>query len=132
MEHTKVGMWFYNCSNVVVDGCRLRDTLADGINLCVGMREYGGSKLRDPRHGRRLFCHLANGFRPRLSFNKRPRPAQMLSATAPGQLPFLANGGAIYGGADNPIEDCLFKDISPGCGILISSTFPTSDDELNH
>ena len=45
-----------------------------------------------------------------------------------GQLPFLANGGAIYGGADNRIEDCLFTDISAGCGILISTTFPTSDE----
>ena len=38
VEHTKVGMWFYVCSNVVVDGCRMRDTLADGINLCVDTR----------------------------------------------------------------------------------------------
>jgi hypothetical protein len=45
-----------------------------------------------------------------------------------GQLPFLANGGALYGGANNRIEDCLFTDISSGCGILISSTFPTADE----
>jgi hypothetical protein len=44
-------------------------------------------------------------------------------------VPFLANGGAIYGGADNRIEDCRFSDIGVGSGILISTTFPTSNDE---
>jgi hypothetical protein len=41
-----------------------------------------------------------------------------------GQTPFLANGGAIYGGAGNRIEDCLFQDMPYGCGILLSTTFP--------
>ena len=38
VEHTKVGMWLYVCSNVVVDSCRLRDTLADGVHFCVDTR----------------------------------------------------------------------------------------------
>jgi hypothetical protein len=41
-----------------------------------------------------------------------------------GQVPFLANGGAIYGGASNRMEDCMFQDIPYGCGILFSTTFP--------
>ncbi|MEI9961324.1 MAG: hypothetical protein WDM76_09440 [Limisphaerales bacterium] len=40
-----------------------------------------------------------------------------------GTLPFTANGGAIYGGANNKITDCLFQDIPYGCGVLISSSF---------
>ncbi|MFO1515295.1 MAG: hypothetical protein U1F83_20745, partial [Verrucomicrobiota bacterium] len=32
----------------------------------------------------------------------------------------------IYGGANNRIEDCLFKDTTYGCGILISTTFPVA------
>jgi hypothetical protein len=43
-----------------------------------------------------------------------------------GQLPFLANGGAIYGGANNRIDDSLFSDLPYGCGILFSTTFPVS------
>ncbi|MEI8044645.1 MAG: hypothetical protein WCL11_24755, partial [Verrucomicrobiota bacterium] len=27
-------------------------------------------------------------------------------------------------------EDCLFTDISTGCGILVSTTFPTADEKL--
>jgi hypothetical protein len=45
-----------------------------------------------------------------------------------GQLPFLANGGAIYGGESNRIEDCLFQDLPYGCGILISTTFPVGNN----
>jgi parallel beta-helix repeat protein len=36
LEHTKVGIWIYNGVNLVIDGCRFRNTLADGVNLCVG------------------------------------------------------------------------------------------------
>jgi hypothetical protein len=41
-------------------------------------------------------------------------------------LPFLANGGAIYGGANNRIEDSLFSDLPYGSGILFSTTFNVS------
>src|ERR1017187_3478640 len=38
VEHTKVGAWLVNSSGLVVDGCRFRNTIADGCNLAVGMR----------------------------------------------------------------------------------------------
>ena len=56
------------------------------------------------------------------------RPGNNVISRCTAQLPFLANGGAIYGGFGNRIEDCLFTDIATGCGILISTTFPTSDE----
>ena len=37
VEHTKVGMWFYVCSNLVVDGCRLRDTWPTAL-ICAWIR----------------------------------------------------------------------------------------------
>ena len=63
IEHTKVGMWFYVCSNVMVDSCRLRDTLADGINFCVDTRDSVVQNCYGPRHGRRLFRYVAGGVR---------------------------------------------------------------------
>ncbi len=36
LEHTKVGIWIYNGVNLVIEGCRFRDLIADGVNLCVG------------------------------------------------------------------------------------------------
>ncbi len=129
VEHTKVGMWFYVCSNVVVDGCRMRDTLADGINLCVDTRNMVVQNCTTRGTGDDCFAMWPTasdqGF-----VQKTPMPGSNVFRHCTGQLPFLANGGAIYGGANNSIEDCLFKDISPGCGILISSTFPTADESL--
>ncbi|MDB6169303.1 MAG: parallel beta-helix repeat [Verrucomicrobia bacterium] len=128
LEHTKVGIWIYNGTNLVIDGCRFRDLLADGVNLCVGT---GGTVIRNcTARGTGDDCFAIwpapsdQGF-----VGQGPRPGNNVIRHCTGQLTFLANGGAIYGGADNRIEDCLFTDIASGCGILVSTTFPTSDEE---
>jgi hypothetical protein len=54
-------------------------------------------------------------------------PGKNLITHCTGQLPFLANGVAIYGGESNRVSDCLFTDISAGSAILISTTFPTEN-----
>ena len=127
VEHTKVGMWFYVCSNLVVGGCRLRDTLADGINFCVDTRNSVVQNCTTRNTGDDCFAMWPaasdQGF-----VQQSPSPGSNVFRHCTGQLPFLANGGAIYGGANNRIEDCLFTDISPGCGILLSTTFPTADE----
>lgn len=127
VEHTKTGMWFYNSSNLVVDGCRLRDTIADGINFCVGMRNSVIQNCTTRGTGDDCFA-----FWPTTAdqdvIKQKYSPGFNVIRHCTGQLPFLANGGAIYGGENNRIEDCLFKDISPGCGILLSTTFPTADN----
>ena len=126
VEHTKVGMWFYVCSNVVVDSCRLRDTLADGINFCVDTRHCVVENCTTRNTGDDCFA-MWPAASDQSFVQQAPAPGSNVFRHCTGQLPFLANGGAIYGGANNRIEDCLFTDISPGCGILISTTFPTSD-----
>ena len=126
VEHTKVGMWFYVCSNVVVDSCRLRDTLADGINFCVDTRHCVVENCTTRNTGDDCFA-MWPAASDQSFVQQAPAPGSNVFRHCTGQLPFLANGGAIYGGANNHIEDCLFTDISPGCGILISTTFPTSD-----
>jgi len=126
VEHTKVGMWFYNSSNLVVDGCRLRDTLADGINFCVGMRNSVIQNCTTRGTGDDCFA-LWPAASDQDVVQQKYSPGFNVVRHCTGQLPFLANGGAIYGGENNCIEDCLFTDISPGCGILLSTTFPTAD-----
>jgi len=127
VEHTKVGMWFYVCSNVVVDGCRLRNTLADGINLCVDTRHCVIQNCTTRNTGDDCFA-MWPAASDQSFVQQALSPGSNVFRHCTGQLPFLANGGAIYGGANNCIEDCLFTDISPGCGILISTTFPTADE----
>ena len=128
LEHTKVGLWIYNGTNLVIDGCRFRNLLADGVNLCVGT---SGTVIQNcTARGTGDDCFAIwptvadQGF-----VEQRPRSGHNVIRHCTGQLPFLANGGAIYGGADNRIEDCLFTDIATGCGILISTSFPTFDEQ---
>jgi hypothetical protein len=129
VEHTKVGMWFYNGTKVTVTGCRFRDTLADGINLCVGCREFLVQNCAARGTGDDCFAIWPTasdqGYTEQTSL-----PGLNIIRHCTGQVPFLANGCAIYGGRSNGIEGCRFADISEGCGILLSTTFPTSDDQL--
>ncbi|MBU6296853.1 MAG: right-handed parallel beta-helix repeat-containing protein [Alphaproteobacteria bacterium] len=126
IEHTKVGMWFYVSGAMRIEGCRLRNTLADGINLCLGVRNTVIENCTARNTGDDCFAIWPavsdQGFT-----QEAPHPGNNVIRRCTGELPFLANGGAIYGGRDNRIEDCLFRDISAGCGILISTTFPTSN-----
>jgi hypothetical protein len=129
VEHTKVGMWFYICNNILIESCRIRNTLADGINLCVDVRNSTVQNCTTRNTGDDCFAMWPTASDQ--SFKQEtPHPGNNVFRHCTGQLPFLANGGAIYGGANNRIQDCLFTDIGSGCGILISSTFPTSDESL--
>ena len=125
-EHTKTGMWVNNSSNLVVDGCRFRDTIADGINFCVGMCHSVIQNCTTRNTGDDCFAFWPATHTPQIF-----SPGFNVVRHSTGQLPFLANGAAIYGGESNRIEDCRFTDISPGCAILLSTTFPTSDAKKN-
>ena len=121
IEHTKAAVWISNSRGLIVEGCRIRNTVADGINLNRGMQ--GTIVTNCTARGTGDDC-----------FAMWPSAAGTYAAGSnvfthcTGQLPFLASGGAIYGGADNRIEDCRFQDIPYGCGILISTTFYVSNN----
>ena len=123
VEHTKVGAWFYNGTKVRVDGCRFRNMLADGINLCVGCREFVIENCAARGTGDDCFA-IWPAPSDQGHVEQTPQPGCNVIRHCTGQVPFLANGGAIYGGHNNRMEDCLFQDISTGCGILLSTTFP--------
>ncbi|HEY2179641.1 MAG TPA: glycosyl hydrolase family 28-related protein [Caulobacteraceae bacterium] len=126
VEHTKVGMWFYGCSNLTIQGCRLRNTMADGINLCTHTMDSMVHNCTTRNTGDDGFAIWPAAF-DHSHVQASPPPGRNLIRRCTAELPYLANGGAVYGGADNRIEDCRFSDIPAGCGLLISSTFPTSD-----
>jgi hypothetical protein len=128
LEHTKVGIWIYNGVNLVIEGCRFRNLVADGVNLCVGT---SGTVIQNcTARGTGDDCFAIWPAASDQGFvGQGPRSGNNVIRRCTGQLPFLANGAAIYGGAGNRIEDCRFTDIGTGCGILISTTFPTSDED---
>ena len=121
VEHTKTGAWIVNSQGLVVDSCRFRNTIADGINICVGMQNTLVTNCTARGTGDDCFAIW-----PASYIAQTYSPGSNVISHCTGQCPFLANGGAIYGGASNRIEDCLFQDLPYGCGILISTTFPVA------
>lgn len=122
VEHTKTGAWINNSCGLVVSDCRFRNTIADGLNLCVGVRDSIVRNCAVRGTGDDCFAIWPATHAPQTY-----TPGHNVISHCTGQVPSLANGGAIYGGESNTIEDCSFTDISYGCGILISTTFPVAD-----
>jgi hypothetical protein len=118
VEHTKTGAWLINSSGPVVDGCRFRNTIADGCNLCVGMQNTTVTNCTARGTGDDCFAIW-----PATYTSQTYTPGFNVITHCTGQVPDLANGGAIYGGVSNRIEDCTFLDMPYGCGILIAGTF---------
>jgi hypothetical protein len=117
VTHTKTGIWLENANGLVIDSCRLRNTTADGINLNTGMRGTIVTNCTTRSTGDDCFAIWpeSGGYKYVIGLN--------VFTHCTGQLPFLANGGAIYGAVSNTIEDCAFTDIPYGCGIYIAGTF---------
>jgi hypothetical protein len=120
VEHTKTGAWIVNSDGLLVEGCRFRDTIADGINLCLGMRNTIVRDCTARGTGDDCFAMWPATYKkPTLSHGSN----RFVHCTA--QLPFLAQAFAIYGGEGNSVEDCEAIDISYGAGLFASTTFPT-------
>ncbi len=120
VEHTKTGAWLVNSDGLVVEGCRFRDTIADGINLCVGMSNTTVHDCTARGTGDDCFAIWP------ASYAKSTYEAghnRIVNCTA--QLPSLAQGFSIYGGDSNSVENCQAIDIPYGAGILASTMFPT-------
>jgi hypothetical protein len=122
VEHTKVGIWVENSRNLLVENCRFRNTIADGVNFCVGMTESTIRNCTARGTGDDCFAIW-----PATFARQEYLPGKNLITNCTGQLPFLANGASIYGGESNKIKNCSFTDISQGSAILISTTFPTEN-----
>ena len=118
VEHTKTGAWLINSKGLVVDSCRFRDTVADGINLAVGMQ--GNTVTNCTARGTGDDCFA---IWPTTYTTQVYSPGYNVITHCTGQTPFLANGGAIYGAPGNRIEDSRFLDMTYGCGTLLSTTF---------
>jgi len=129
IEHTKVGMWIENSQNLKITDCRMRNTMADGINFCVGMNRSTIENCTARGTGDDCFAIW-----PAVFAKQQFEPGHNLIKNCTAQLPYLANGAAIYGGNSNQIESCSFADITQGSAILVSTTFPTenADKSINN
>lgn len=118
IEHYKVGVWTYQTSGVHIAGCRIRNTFADGINLCmatcnsmVEQNSIRGTGDDAVAMWSQKFGNVNNTVR----FNTIA-------------LPDLANCIAVFGGSDIRICDNLISDtVTNGAGINISTNFDPTD-----
>ena len=116
MEHIKVGVWNINGTNLVIQGCRIRNTYADGINLCSGTKNAtvrNNSVRNTGDDGIAIWPWQADCTDNTIAYNTI-------------QVPTLANGVAIYGGNGNVAEYNHVSDIiNNGAGICVGSEFAT-------
>ena len=122
VEHEKCGFWIANYKSLtditdgmVISGCRIRNTMADGVNYARGtsnsivelthLRNTGDDALATWSQDS-IACH------------------NIIFRYNTVQLPWLANCIAIYGGIDNKVENNLLYDGVYVCGgVNISSNF---------
>jgi hypothetical protein len=127
VEHTKAGAWIYNGTRLTITGCRFRNLIADGVNLCVSTNNSVIENCTARGTGDDCFAiwpvAADQGYD-----GQGVRPGHNVIRRCTGSLTFLANGVSVYGGESNRVEDCLFTDIGTGCGVLVSTTFPTADE----
>ena len=122
IEHFKCGWWVGNTgattNNLTVTGCRIRDTYADGINLCNGS---SNSTITN--------CNFRNTGDDSIA-------SWSPSANAPNtnntfsfntvQLPWRANCIAVYGGTSNHVQDNMVSDTLDYPGILLAQEFTST------
>jgi hypothetical protein len=115
IEHAKVGMWPDTGTNgLYIGASRIRDTMADGINIHGGAANttFAQSSVRNT--GDDAMAMDSEG--------GTDSGDALLFNTA--QTPVLANTAAVYGGTNMRIEDNLLSDtVTAGAGIAVSTRF---------
>ncbi|MFI5736593.1 CBM35 domain-containing protein [Kribbella sp. NPDC051587] len=119
IEHSKTGIWANSGTNgLYVVGVRVRDMFADGLNLNTFSGD--GSPVRNTRVDQSVFRNTGDDAMAMWSFNSAVSDCAFTFNTA--TLPTLANTAAIYGGANNRIEDNLLSDtVYTASGITLST-----------
>jgi hypothetical protein len=114
MEHWKVGLWADVTNGIDIIGCRIRNTFADGINLCGGTSNCLVTNNDIRNTGDDGIAMFNRGV---LGENNK-----IINNTV--SLPWLANNIALYGGKNIIVSDNWLKDtICFGSAVNISTNF---------
>lgn len=118
MEHMKVGVWSAHTTGLVIQGCRIRNTFADGMNLCSGT--YNSTVQNNSVRN--------TGDDGIASWPWQENCTGITICHNTVQIPTLANGIAVYGGGDYLVEYNYIADtVNNGAGIVIGSEFSTAN-----
>ncbi len=129
IEHVNVGAWvgrdysdtpaYWNPGdNVEFSGMRIRDTYADGINFTNGTRN---SRVFNSSFRTTGDDSLAVWANPRVKDAAADVTVNNHFVNNTVQLPWRANGIAIYGGSNNSIENNLVYDTMNYPGIMLAT-----------
>ena len=125
IEHFKCGWWVGNdittgstTNNLNITGCRIRDLWADGVNFCNGSSNctVQQSSIRNSGDdGLASWSPSSNGSNTNniFKFNNV-------------QMPWRANGIAIYGGSSCQVTDNVVTDTSNYPGIMVAQEFTST------
>lgn len=126
LEHHKVGFWVGRgdaptttralTERLLVRGVRVRNTFADGINLCNGTVDSTVEHSHFRNTGDDALATWSPAF-------DGPSGARNVFRFNTIELPWRASCIAVYGGADHRIEDNRCSDPLLYPGILVSTTF---------
>jgi hypothetical protein len=115
-NHAKVGLWVKgNTNGLYAAALRVRNTMADGVNIngnATNVRVEQSTLRNTGDDALAMWSYAGAGGTVRdsvVAFNTV-------------SLPILANGAAVYGGANNRIEDNVVADtVFQGSGITVSN-----------
>ncbi|GFZ32247.1 hypothetical protein CSC2_27730 [Clostridium zeae] len=120
IEHANCGFWCGSpntASGIHIYGWRIRDTFADGINLCNSTNNSTVENCTARTTGDDSFAIWSA-----TDMSSAPCQNNIIKHCSV-QLTWRANAYAIYGGANNTIEDCTAADTLTYAGVNISSCF---------
>ena len=114
-NHAKVGLWANgNTDGLYAAGIRVRNTMADGVNLT--------GNTKNSRVDQSTMRNTGDDALAMWSWSGHGTVSNTVFAFNSVALPILANGAAIYGGTNNRIEDNLITDtVFAGSGITVST-----------
>ena len=117
VEHKKCGFWVGGKTDgLVITNSRFRNLMADAVNFCNGTSNSIVSNTHVRYSGDDSLATWSPG--DGLGGNHNIFDSNTI------QLPWLANGIAIYGGSNHVITNNLISDtVTGGAGIYISSNF---------
>jgi hypothetical protein len=142
IEHTTCGFWcggamvdFYNSMKgnddasvkarqsygLSIKDCRVRNTGADGINLCVGTSHATIDNVDIRSTGDDCFATWSQeeSFILSSDHNKNGCEGNVFK-NCTGRLPWRANCFGVYGGKDNSVINCVAEDALVYCGIYMT------------
>jgi hypothetical protein len=114
-NHAKVGLWVKTGTRgLYAVGMRIRNTMADGVNV--------NGVTSNVRVEQTTSRNTGDDALAMWSWSSTGTVSNTVFAFNSIALPILANGAAIYGGANNRIEDNLITDsVFAGSGITVST-----------